>query len=313
VLSVATAGGLLLAFALAFLVELSDRGYRTTDQVEKSLQSDCVAVLPRLKPDAAKSRAAGAPAASEPDGPRQIRRQASLLAHVANAPFSRFTEAMRSLKVAADLNGLVKASKVIGITSALPNEGKSTVAANFAQLIAHGGGRVILVDGDLRNPALSRSLAPDTSGGLLDVVAGKMPWREAVWTDPSTALAFLPVVAKPRVSHTSEILASEAMKKLIESLRGAYDYVVVDLPPLAPVVDVRATTQIIDSYVFVVEWARTRIDVVERALGSAQGVYDRLLGIVLNKADLDVLHRYENYGRYSSYYNKYYARYGYGD
>ena len=85
---------------------------------------------------------------------------------------------------------------------------------------------------------------------------------------------------------------------------------VIDFPPLTPVVDVRATTAIVDSYLFVVEWGRTRIDMVEHALASARPVYDRLLGAVLNKADTQQIGRYEHYhGNY--YYKKHYARYGY--
>jgi succinoglycan biosynthesis transport protein ExoP len=78
------------------------------------------------------------------------------------------------------------------------------------------------------------------------------------------------------------------------------------------VVDVRATSNFVDSYIFVIEWGRTKIDVVEHALGAARGVYDNLLGVVLNKADINVLSRYESYrGKY--YHNRYYARYGYTD
>ena len=66
----------------------------------------------------------------------------------------------------------------------------------------------------------------------------------------------------------------------------------VDLPPLAPVVDVRATTHLIDSFIFVIEWGRTKIDVVEHALGQAQGVYENLLGVVLNKVDMNIFGRY---------------------
>jgi succinoglycan biosynthesis transport protein ExoP len=119
-------------------------------------------------------------------------------------------------------------------------------------------------------------------------------------------------VLKSRVAHTSEILASEATKKLFDRLRETYDYVVVDLSPLAPVVDVRATSSLVDSYIFVIEWGRTKIDVVKHVLGAARGVYDNLLGVVLNKADINVLSRYESYrGKY--YHNRYYARYGYTD
>jgi succinoglycan biosynthesis transport protein ExoP len=81
---------------------------------------------------------------------------------------------------------------------------------------------------------------------------------------------------------------------------------------LAPVVDVRAMTHLVDSFVFVIEWGRTKIDVVEHALRMAPNVYDNLLGVVLNKADLNLFGRYESHRRHY-YYNRHYARYGYVD
>jgi polysaccharide biosynthesis transport protein len=78
------------------------------------------------------------------------------------------------------------------------------------------------------------------------------------------------------------------------------------------VVDVRATTSFVDSYGFVVEWGRTKTDIVEHALDAAKGVYDNLLGVVLNKVDFDVLNRYEGY-RGNYYYRQYYAQYGYAE
>jgi succinoglycan biosynthesis transport protein ExoP len=77
-------------------------------------------------------------------------------------------------------------------------------------------------------------------------------------------------------------------------------------------VDVRATTNLVDSYLFVVEWGRTKTDVVERVLSAARPVYDNLLGVVLNKADISRLSRYETY-QSKYYHNRYYARYGYTD
>jgi len=245
-------------------------------------------------------------------GPRTIVRNKSVLWHVIDSPFSRFTESIRAIKISGDLFGVSKSNKVIALTSSLPNEGKSTIGTSLAQLMAHSGSRVILLDCDLRNPVLSRRLAPDASTGLIEVLSGRASLDDVTWTDPSTKLTFLPCVLKSRVAHTSEILASEATKKLFDRLRETYDYVVVDFSPLAPVVDVRATSNLVDSYIFVIEWGRTKIDVVEHALGAARGVYDNLLGVVLNKADINVLNRYESYrGKY--YYNRYYARYGYTD
>ena len=229
---------------------------------------------------------------------------------VVDAPLSRYTEAVRSIKLANDLNGTLKSNRVVGLTSSVPNEGKSTIAFSLAQLMSQVGARTILVDFDLRNPSLSRTLAPRAKVGLIDVISEKVSLEEAIWEDPSTNLAFLPVVVKFRLAHSTEILGSIQMKKLFEKLRESYDYVVVDLPPLAPIVDVRATSHLIDLFVFVIEWGRTKIDVVEHSLSHAPAVYENLLGVVLNKVDMNIMGRYAGH-REQLYYNKHYARYGY--
>ena len=171
---------------------------------------------------------------------------------------------------------------------------------------------MILVDCDLRHPSLSQELVPNATAGLIDIITGSASLEEVIWTDPSTKLSFLPVVVKSRLTHTSEILASDALRRLFDRLRGSYDYVIVDLSPLAPVVDVRSTAHLLDTYVFVIEWGKTKIDVVEHALNGARGVYDNLLGVVLNKVDLKRFMRYESHRR-DYYYNRHYARYGYTD
>jgi polysaccharide biosynthesis transport protein len=125
-----------------------------------------------------------------------------------------------------------------------------------------------------------------------------------------TKLNFLPATMKRNLVHTSEILGSTATKKLFEQLRLSYDYIVVDLPPLAPVIDVRATGHLIDFYFLVIEWGGTKIDVVQHALNTARPVYENLVGAVLNKTDMDQIGRYDM-GRKDFYDNKHYARYGY--
>jgi succinoglycan biosynthesis transport protein ExoP len=102
------------------------------------------------------------------------------------------------------------------------------------------------------------------------------------------------------------------MKKLIDALREVYDYVLIDLPPLTPVVDVRSTNQIVDSYLFVIEWGQTSIESVERALSSAPLVYDNLMGVILNKANLEVMRNYSRNAQ-ENYKTSYYERYGFED
>lgn len=174
--------------------------------------------------------------------------------------------------------------------------------------MAQVGARVILVDGDLRNPSLSRALTPVAKGGILEVVSGKSSLTDVIWTDPSTNLAFLPAAMPFRLAHSNEIFSNDLTKQLFKELRQSYDYIIVDLSPLVPVIDVRATTNLVDAYVLVVEWGKTNIKLVEHALREAENVYENLLGVVLNKANMDVVHRYDGY--LEGYYrNKHFARY----
>jgi polysaccharide biosynthesis transport protein len=334
ILAGAGMAGFMLGLGIAWLRDLSNRVFRTAAEVEASLQLDCVAVLPHISSGDTKGSWLGgrsrtviknavAPIANdcgtkrnsvgrnENDsliGARTIVRDHELFWCVIDSPSSRFTESMRSIKMAADLSVAGKSNKVIGITSALPNEGKSTVAASLAQLMSHTGARTILVDCDLRRPLLTRLLTPAANSGFVDIFSGKTVFEDVIWIDPSTGLTFLPAFMSSRLTHPNEFLASDAMHKLFDRLRENYDYVVVDLSPLAPFVDARATTHFIDSYFLVIEWGHTKFDAVEKALNDARSVYDNVLGVVLNKANIRVLSRYDGYRRYD---NKYYFRYGY--
>ena len=311
VLMVAAAGGVIVGSGLGLLRDIADRVFRTSDQVASILHADCIAVVPKVK----------GPVTLRPCQPRIdyaglehriIKRDQSLFWAVIDSPISRFAESIRAIKIAADLNGAANGSNVLAFTASLPNEGKSTAAMALAQSIANVGGRVVVLDADLRNPGLSRKLIPEAKVGLLEVLANQVRLEDALCVDPDTRLAFLPAVVNERIAHSSEVLASAGTKILIERLRQSYRYIIIDLPPLAPVVDVRAMTHLVDSFVFVIEWGRTKIDVVERALTTAPGVYDNLLGVVLNKADLNLLGRYESHCR-DYFYNRHYERYGYVD
>jgi succinoglycan biosynthesis transport protein ExoP len=213
---------------------------------------------------------------------------------------------MRCIKLEAHLNG----TTVHGVTSSLPQEGKSTIAAAFALLTAQAGSRTILIDCDLRNPTLSTLLAPNAENGLLEVISGKKQLEDVLWNESTTSLAFLPaVMTKTRAAESSTILSSSPLRAFFEMLRQKYDSVVVDFSPAAPIIDVQSTAGLVDSYVFVVEWGRTKIDVAELALKRASVVQKNLLGVVLNKVDFKILSQYEGYrGEYYS--DKHYGQYG---
>jgi succinoglycan biosynthesis transport protein ExoP len=279
------------AVGLGVLREMRDRGFRTRDQVRSILATECLALVPLVTERRKRTKAI---AVAHPIAPRSVRSRPKTMRTILESPSSPYAEAVRSIKLIVDLNSKARPIKTIGVTSCLPNEGKSSVAAAMAALIAQGGARVILVDCDLRHCSLSRELAPAANAGFLDVVAGKIDLADAVWSDPTTGMAFLSA-GRP-MPNAAEMLASDAAESLFDMLQSKYDYVIVDLAPLAAGVDVRATSGLIDSYVLVIEWGVTKIDAVQYALRHAPGVEANIVGAVLNKVNMAAMGRYDSYG-----------------
>ena len=313
ILALGIFGGLGLGIALGLLRDSMDRVFRTSAQIETALRLPCLSLVPLLHTPKRKKATADDPREADQD-PRQrtLSIRSGIYWAVLGMPLSRFAESIRSIKLAIDLNPTKTSNKVVGITSSLPNEGKSTIAASLAQLIGHTGKKVIVVDCDLRNPSLSANLTPNATAGIVEVISGARSLEETIWKDPRSNLVFLPAVKKGPLLHTSEILSADLTKELFDKLRASFDYIIVDLPPLTPVVDVRATTPLIDCFVLVVEWGRTKIEVVQHALHTAPNVYETLIGTVLNKTDIKAMRRYDNY-RSDYYNNEHYIRYGFAD
>jgi succinoglycan biosynthesis transport protein ExoP len=324
------AGGL-AGVGVGALREIMDRKIRSSEQVRTVLETDCLALVPLLAAGQStrsfdirrpmRSLEAWYPLSVkarekvEPPIPKVHTRQApsrsidfapAILRTVVDSPSSRFAEAIETIKLSVDMSTPPASSRVIGLTSCFASEGKSTIAMGLAAQIARDGARVILVDCDLRNPSLSRALAPDASAGFFEVVGRNVPIAEAVWNDISSRIAFLPTVlptvVNPRSPSPTNILASDGTKSLFHALQVQYDYVIIDLPPLVSGADVRATSRFISSYILVVEWGGTKIDAIQYALRNAPDVAKNIIGTVLNKVDLDAMSRYDSYG----------ARYYYG-
>ena len=299
--------GMMLGFLIGVLSEIWRHVFRTRHEVNSRLQTNCIGVVPRIRSLVAKPERTSPRAAQSTFGPRTIVSDQGFFWHVLDSPMSRFAESIRAIKLAIDTSDANRSHKIIALTSALPREGKSTVGTSLAQLISHSGASTILVDCNFRHSSLSQMLTPNAKTGILEVISGAASLDDVIWTEPYTNLSFLPSVANNRLVNTHEILTSDAANALFIKLRAKYEYVIIDLSPLAPIVDARTTTQFIDSYILVVEWGRTRVEDVERALTDAQAVHENLLGVVLNKANLRVLARYDS--RHSNYHSdRYYTR-----
>ena len=292
-LALATLCGLGLGLMSAFAREQMNRQIHTRAQLEKLLGTSCLAVLPAFVQKKTVLRKF------------QATRDSVAFRQISEvAPFSATAEALRYIKVAIDLHP--KGAKVIGIVSALPGEGKTTVATGFAAFVAKGGARTLLIDADLRNPSMTRALGYPNAPGLVNMVADKSDFADLVVTDSKYQFDFLPSSTRMKPSNSSDILNSPAMKEMLRAVKSNYDYVLVDLPPILPVVDVKAVAHLFDAFVLVVEWGSTSADEILKAVGASPILSERLLGGVLNKADEAVMRRFEGYSdrRYTYYTNE---------
>ncbi len=149
--------------------------------------------------------------------------------------------------------------------------------------------------------------------GLIEALTGEITWNQAVKTDRKSQLSILPIAIRPgadRAPHANELISSPAMRQLIEEARQAFDYVIVDLPPLAPVIDAKAFEPMADGFLFVAEWGKTPANLVRDLLAGEHRIESKILGVVLNKTDMDALPRYSDAGaaeKYRDLYDQYYT------
>ena len=306
ILALSLAMGAMFGSGLGALREYRDRVFRVASHVRDELGLEFLGMLQ----DVDAPVTAGS-AKREIEDPKQLRATDSLQRYSIDHPLSSFSETLRSAKVAVDLALGDRRPKVVGVISVLPNEGKSTVAKNLASLLAHLGARALLIDADLRNPGLTRGLARQAEAGLLEAIRGDRPFRDLLLSERDSGLFFLPAVVKKRVQHSSEVISSPGMHAVLAEAGKAFDYIVIDVPPLGPVVDVRAAGSLFDAFLFVVEWGRTPRIMVQNILTSDNALFEKCVGVLYNKVNLKKVNLYESYGskdyyysRYSNYYHK---------
>jgi succinoglycan biosynthesis transport protein ExoP len=314
VLALALVFGLGIGVCIGALREFKERAFRTADQVREELGLEFLGMLPMIK--AGKEKKAHAkltiPAilksAEPPEKEGALTKLPGTMRYVLDHPLSGFAETLRAVKIALDLTLPDRPVKLVGIVSVLPNEGKSTVSKNFGSLMANLDIKTLLIDADIRNPSLSKSVAPNAKQGLIEAVMEGKPIKDLLLYEPESSLAFLPAVVKTRVTHTSELLASPGMKAVFKQASQEFSCVLVDLPPLGAVVDVRALAPQLDAVVLVTEWGKTARALVRTTLEAEHHVRDKCLGVLLNKVHMRELKLYENYG-FKDYYHGNYGNY----
>lgn len=192
--------------------------------------------------------------------------------------------------------------KIIAVTSASPGEGKTTSVLNLSLSFAQTGSRVLLIDGDLRKPRIHQYLGVIKANGLSTVLSNQKTFDEVVYHDVKYGLDCLTAGSIP--PNPAELLASDAMKALLENLKYRYDYIFIDTPPVTVVTDAAALSKFVTGLIVIVRDGYTDHSSIEHALHLLKIADANVLGFFLN--DVDPANA--NYGTYNKSYGK---RYGY--
>ena len=203
-------------------------------------------------------------------------------------PLSYVGEAVRGIRIGLELASAN--AKIILITSALPAEGKSTAAMLLAASSARSGKRTILLDCDLHQQATSEALRNTHRLGLSDLLRGTAELKDVLTKDPVTTAYVIP--AGSTVPNAADLLMSQRMRDLLATLREEFEYIVMDTPPLLPVVDALVLTTIADRIVVIVEWSQTPRTSITEAFKILRPEAHRVAGVVLNKVDVNQMPGY---------------------
>src|SRR5580658_710427 len=275
---------LTLGVVIAFVLESLDTGIRTVAQIEAISGLPSLALIPRIR------RTAGEIAAQTP-----VQRNLG----VVGAPMSQFAEAFRALRTSLLLSVAGREPQVILLTSATPSEGKTTVAMNLACVLAQRDVRVLLIDADLRRPTVHHRFNINGKVGLSSVLTASVPLQQAVQQVHEVPKLDI-LVSGPVPPFPTEMLASEAMNRLLAECRGLYTHIVLDSPPLLSITDSVVLAHDSDAVVLVVRQGKANKHAVRRARDLLLRAGTRITGTVLNAVDLNSPEYYAYYG-YSGY------------
>ncbi len=283
--------GLILGAMMAFVQEALDSSLKTPEDVESLISAPALAQIPAHTQS--KERALSA------DGTKQLDagNGASGIA-LLDSSASALSEAYRALRTSVLLSVASRAPQSVLVASASAGEGKTNTAVNLAMALAQCGSSTLLIDCDLRRPCVSRMLDIDNQRGMSTFLTGNDKIEDVIQQyAPQQNLWVVP--SGPIPPNPAELISSETMDAMLQSLRGRFKHIVIDSPPLLLVTDATILATLVEGVVLVVESGVTPKKLVLRARRVLDSANARILGVVLNKV------RLHHDGYYKSYYRGY--------
>ena len=260
----ATILGVLFGLLVIWFLEQADSTIRSGEEVRSALGLPCLALVPMLK--------------------RGLLGRHKVEDYVVRKPLSPFSESMRTLRAALWLG--TEPPRVVVITAARPGEGKTTTSVALARSAAMNGERVLLIDCDVRQPALGRVFRCEGAPGVTDLLLGQALLERIIRRDHLSSLDYIPAGAAE--IHSLGLFMSEAMAGLLDRVRRDYDLIVLDAPPALAMADARVVARLADATLLCVKWRDTPRSVVRNSLGLLEEAHARVVGAALTQVDAKV-------------------------
>lgn len=281
--------GIIAVLAILFLLAYNDSTVRRYEDLKKYLNIPCLGTIPLTK-----------------FKKRKQKFDTRILMTNDKIP-ATFLEAMNALKTRTEKEMQDKNVETLLVSSSVPGEGKTTVSLNLAIAFAEREKKVLLIDGDLRNPSLHTNLEmsqKDITVGIADVLRGDAEPGDAIISYQESTLDL--ILGRKSVGNASELLSSRRMQQMIEELADYYDYVIIDTPPSAMMADASELAAFVDGALYVIRQDYAQVKYITEGIGLLSDTGIQVLGCVLNCAENGFgSYGYGKYGKYGYGYSKY--------
>lgn len=277
ILALAGLLGLMLGAGYVLLREAANNSFRTAQDLEKHAGYSVLGQIPLI--------------------PARNRRKA--LNYLVEKPTSAAAEAVRNLRTSVLLTNVDNPPQVIVSTSSVPGEGKTTNSLALAQNFVGLGKKVLLIEGDIRRRTFAQYFDRLPRHGLVSVLAGQVEVEQAIFRPDGFEADVL--VGEKTSTNAADLFSSDRFKALVEDMRGRYDAIIIDTPPVLVVPDARIISQAADAVLFTVHWDKTTRQQVDEALRLFHNSNQRISGFVLSQISPKGMKRYGYGGRYGAY------------
>ncbi|MEL6840725.1 MAG: polysaccharide biosynthesis tyrosine autokinase [Pseudomonadota bacterium] len=281
VLALSTLLGLIAGAAFVLYRELSQNTFRLAEDLEARTGYSVLGQIPAIP----------------------IRKRSGMLKYIIEKPNSAASEAVRNLRTSILLANLDRQPQIIMTTSSVPGEGKTTLSISLAQNFASMGEKVLLIEGDIRRRVFREYFDIKSTNGLLSVLSGEATLDSAVVHDQQLQADIL--VGEKSNVNAADLFSSKRFSAFLKELRGKYDRIIIDTPPVLAVPDARVMGQSVDTIIYAVKWDSTTHRQVHEGIKSLEAVNLRIAGLTLGQIDKRGMRKYgygADYGNYEGYY-----------